>query len=80
MTKISIKVIVDSAHHNETEALCASLTKLGLQVETALPEIGVIFGSGDASLLPRLSATKGVESAMAETGITLPPASDKLPQ
>jgi hypothetical protein len=80
MAKISVKVIVDNAHMGQTKALCASLTRMGMTVETTMPEIGVIFGSAEESLLPKLSSAKGVERATVESAIHLPPRDGKLPQ
>jgi hypothetical protein len=80
MAKIAIKVILDSAHMGQTEAFCASLSELGLKVETAMPEIGVIFGLAEESLLPKLAAAEGVERATAEGAVELPPPSGKVPQ
>jgi hypothetical protein len=39
---------------------------MGMVIETAMPEIGVIFGSGDAQLLPKMQAVEGVTEAVAE--------------
>ncbi len=77
MARIAIKVIVAATHR--TDAVGTSLTRMGMTVETTLPEIGVIFGHGEESLLPRLSAADGVDRAVAEGRIDLPPPGD-LPQ
>lgn len=76
---ISIKVIVDEAHQGQTEAVCAALRSLGMRVETAMPEIGVIFGAAEESLLPRVAMAEGVLSAAPEGRFHVPP-DRKAPQ
>jgi hypothetical protein len=66
MTPIHIKVILDAAHSDRTDQFCQSLTALGMTVEQTVPEIGVIFGSADPALLPRMQAMDGVIEAVAE--------------
>lgn len=63
---IQFKVILDASHVTQTDAFCRSLTDMGLTVETSMPEIGVIFASGRAELLPRMQAMEGVIEAVAE--------------
>ncbi len=60
MAEIQIKVTVDVAHMGQMLRLSRSLTRIGVKVETTLPEIGVIFGSADESLLSKVSAARGV--------------------
>ncbi len=66
MTEIQIKVILDAAHIGQTDQMCLSLAAMGMSVETSFPEIGVIFGTGDPALLPRMQAMPGVTEAVAE--------------
>jgi hypothetical protein len=66
MTEIQIKVTVDEAYMGSMLRLRRSLTRIGMKVETTMPEIGVIFGSAEESLLPRVSAARGVLTVAAE--------------
>jgi hypothetical protein len=66
MATIAIKVTVDAAHLGRTDQMCQTLSQMGMVIETAMPEIGVIFGSGDAQLLPKMQAVEGVTEAVAE--------------
>jgi hypothetical protein len=66
MAEIQIKIILDAAHIGQTEAYCRSLSEMGLRVEETFPEIGVIFGAGSATLLPRMRDLSGVAEAVAE--------------
>ncbi|MGL4235502.1 hypothetical protein [Tabrizicola sp.] len=66
MSDIQIKVILDAAHQDEIEAYCRSLTEMGLRVDVAIPEIGVIFGTGSPALLQRMQAVTGVAEAVVE--------------
>lgn len=70
---VSVKVVLDSRHAGETESLCRSLTDIGMTVETTMPEIGVIFGTVEESLLPKVAGTEGVLSAAPERTFRLPP-------
>jgi hypothetical protein len=66
MPDIQIKIILDPDHIAQTEAYCRSLAEMGLRVEQTFPEIGVIFGAGSATLLPRMRGLSGVAEAVAE--------------
>ena len=80
MAWISIKVVVDAAHVAQTEAVCAELQSLGMRVETTMPEIGVIFGAAEESLLPAVSRAEGVLAADREGEMRVPPVSGHVPQ
>ena len=80
MSQVAVKIVVDDAHLDEFEAVATRLRKSGMEVEDAMPEIGVIFGSVDDKELPQIRKTAGVFEAQAERGVQLPPFSDKVPQ
>jgi hypothetical protein len=66
MAEIQIKIVLDAAHIGRTDSVCQSLSTLGMKVETTYPEIGVIFGSAEESLLSAFTAAEGVEQAVPE--------------
>ncbi len=66
MGQIQIKVILDAAHIGQTDQMCRTLAAMGMAVESSFPEIGVIFGAGDQTLLPQMQAMDGVIDAVAE--------------
>ncbi len=82
MAEIQIKVTVDEAHLGRTLRLSRSLARIGMKVETTMPEIGVIFGSAEESLLPKVSATRGVLTVAPEAAYHVPPpdAGDDTPR
>lgn len=80
MAEISIKVVIDDAHLDQTETLSHRCEELGLHVQTVIPEIGTIFGTADESLLDKLCNLEGVENATTERGYQLPPMSEDVPQ
>lgn len=73
-------VVLDEAHIDRTEDVRRSLETLGMQVEQALPEVGIISGAGDDRLLVSIRAVEGVEEARQEHTFQLPPFSEKVPQ
>ena len=80
MTKVQMKVTLDDAHVGETDALTKELKTLGIQVETCLPGIGVVFASGEETLLPEVRRLEGVIDAQKEQGYRVPPLSEDSPQ
>jgi hypothetical protein len=66
MSTIAIKVTVDADHIGMTDQMCQSLTQLGMVVESTFPEIGVIFGSADEALIPKMKEIEGVTEAVPE--------------
>lgn len=80
MTTISLKVIVEEAYIDEADNVVRRIEELGVHVESRMPEIGVVFGSGDDSLLPKLREVEGVREAEPEATYRTPPMSDDVPQ
>jgi hypothetical protein len=70
MNDLQIKVVLDAAHIGKTDQYCRTFAALGLTVESSFPEIGVIFGAGDAALLARMNAMEGVQEAVIEGNMT----------
>lgn len=80
MTRIPLKVVVDDDHILHTEKLSQTVARAGLNVESVIPEIGIIYGSGDESLIDTLSQVEGVQEVGRETAFQLPPMSESIPQ
>jgi hypothetical protein len=80
MARISLKVVLDDAHISQTEKLSRTAAGAGLDVESVIPEIGVIYGSGDESLIDTLSRVEGVQDVDREAAFQLPPMSEIVPQ
>ncbi|WP_414833316.1 hypothetical protein [Afifella sp. YEN Y35] len=80
MADIALKVVVDEAHIGKTDVVSRSAVKVGMRVESIVPEIGVIYGSGDETLLASLAKVEGVQKVDKETSFCLPPCSEKVPQ
>lgn len=80
MPKITVKIVVDDAHMDRPGDVQRRLEDQGLHVERAIPEVGVYFGTVEASQLPGIASTEGVASAAMEGGVQLPPLSPLVPQ
>ncbi len=80
MADIAIKVIIRADQMGQTEVLCKRLSDIGLHVDTTMPEIGVIFGHGDAGILADVAKAEGVISAEAEGGVVLAPMPKDTPK
>ncbi len=80
MPDIALKVIVDDDHLQQTTAVSKLAEQAGLHVESVVPEIGVIYGSGDEALLETLAQVEGVQKVDREATYQLPPVSEKTPQ
>ncbi len=80
MTKIQMKVTLDDAHAGKTDALTEELKTLGVEVDTCLPAIGVVFGTGEEDLLPAVRRLEGVIDAQKEQSYHVPPMSEDTPQ
>jgi hypothetical protein len=80
MARIPLKVVVDDDHILQTEKLSQAAARAGLSVESVMPEIGVIYGSGEESLIDTLSQVEGVQDVDRETDFQLPPMSESIPQ
>lgn len=80
MARIPLKVVVDEDHISQTEKLSRTAALAGLDVESVIPEIGVIYGSGEESLIDTLSQVEGVQNVDRESAFQLPPMSESVPQ
>jgi hypothetical protein len=80
MATVSLKVIVDHAHLDDPGTVQRRITALGVHIEVFHPEIGVLFGSGDESILPEIRRVEGVAEAECEATYTHPPMSGDIPQ
>ena len=80
MPEIEIAVTVDDEHLPETQTIGDQLRALGVHHVKVMPEIGTIFGSLDAQLLPRVKEIAGVQDVREEHGFSLPPLRGDVPQ
>ncbi|MEM7319447.1 MAG: hypothetical protein AAF408_10560 [Pseudomonadota bacterium] len=80
MAKVTVKVVVDDAHVNNSDMLEGKLRALGLEIEEIIPEIGVVFGTAEEESMEQLRALDGVAKAEPEQTYQLPPFKDDIPQ
>ncbi|MGV6848368.1 MAG: hypothetical protein ACWA5A_08315 [Marinibacterium sp.] len=80
MADVKLKIVLDDKHPADDANLGRALEAAGVQVETQIPEIGVVFGKADKSRIEGLRQLEGVIEVEQEDEIQLPPPSDDTPQ
>lgn len=73
MALINMTLVLAEAYLGRSDEVRCTVEALGVHVARVLPEIGVITGSGEAGLLPRLTAMDAIEEARPEGAVRLPP-------
>lgn len=76
----AIAVTVTLAPDADVAEMGDRLKRLGLTIEDALPEAGILFGRADPALLDQIRALSGVLEARPEETVQLPPLDDSTPQ
>lgn len=80
MSEVHLKVVVDDAHLEQTDAVCQAVEAAGMRVETVVTEAGTIFGSADETVVRMIACVEGVLRAAPEEGFHVPPLSEDTPQ
>ena len=80
MSDVTLRIVLDDAHRDKSDARCRALEAAGLRIEDSIPAIGVIFGTADSENLARVKQTRGVLEAEPEAQYQLPPFDSDQPQ
>lgn len=73
-------IVVIDDKQCDPEEVCKALEAQGLRDVKPLPNLGIVTGVGDSSLIERLCKVDGVVKVRSEAKFQLPPLREDIPQ